>query len=49
MAAVQHGKAQDVGLIVHHLIELQQREILQSEQNEREDEEREQRVSEQFP
>lgn len=31
VAAVQHGEAHDVGLVVHHVIQPQQREILQTQ------------------
>lgn len=31
MAAVQHGKAHNVGLIVHHIIQSEQREVLETE------------------
>lgn len=31
MAAVQHGEAHDVGLIVHYVVQSEQREILKTE------------------
>lgn len=30
VAAVQHGEAQDVGLVVHHVVQPQQREVLRT-------------------
>lgn len=39
MAVVEHGKAHDVGLVVHHVIQPEQREVLQTER-EREREEK---------
>lgn len=34
VAAVQQGEAQDVGLIVHHVVQPEQREVLRTEEEE---------------
>lgn len=31
MTAVQHGETQNVGLIIHHVVQLEQREVLQTD------------------
>lgn len=37
MSAVQHGEAQNVGLIIHNIVHLEQREILQSDKQDEEE------------
>lgn len=35
MAAVEHGEAHDVGLVIHHIIQPQQGEVLKSQRRRR--------------
>lgn len=39
MAAVEHGEAHDVGLIVHHVVQPEQREVLETERGREREEE----------